>query len=334
MTRRQIRRITQRSPRAGKRPGDLIELTYHLTATVEAVTRGGTKSVIQKTGRIVDELIRAGEKAAGKISLVVKIFPVGLGPEVKKLARTAKGRFLPALEGPGEAFRLSGQTRRTGGIREARGIKNTDGSATIELAGYVQPSDAFPGDASEFRNAKHSNDFSQKLKSASEKSVGDIELTRRNSKTGRLETYEKAHLWGHGFGDEARDGIMYAPREFNQFWQNKGVEEWIRQCREVANRRGGNLVLRARARSYSPRLLKEKALASGKQTKKRINQNADEHVLKEVVYELLIESPDKPGVLQPFQRLEFEIPAPWEKDVPIKFPFDPNEALLEGLPDL
>ena len=39
-----------------------------------------------------------------------------------------------------------------------------------------------------------------------------------------LPTYEIAHLWGPGFGDEAWDGMMYAPRAVNQEWQNRGVE--------------------------------------------------------------------------------------------------------------
>jgi hypothetical protein len=338
-----IRKVARRKPLPKElaKPDDFLEFTSDVVAVVDEATRGGR--LIQKLDRFVDDWILRAKLLAGKSSIVARVFPVGRGPQVHALARPQRGRFLPKLEG-GEAFELTAETRRTGGVLEARGIKHDDGSAIIELGGYVlDPRQAFPGGAVLFREARSSNDFSNRVRSASEKSIGTILLTRRNPTTGQLKTYQVLHLWGFHFGDEARDGLMYGPEEFNQFWQNKGVEQWIRQCGEFANRQGGNLVLRARARSYSPRLLKEMELKSLKEAKeagldpgtlvrKRINQSANEHVLKEVVYELMIETIDEPGVFKPFHRLEFEIPPPWEKDSPIKLPFDPALAHLEPLP--
>lgn len=51
------------------------------------------------------------------------------------------------------------------------------------------------------------------------------------------EYYELAHLWGPGFGDESFY-IMLAPQDFNQIYQNKGIEEtlrsWYRQAQYMA----------------------------------------------------------------------------------------------------
>jgi hypothetical protein len=65
-----------------------------------------------------------------------------------------------------------------------------------------------------------------------------------------LPGYERAHLWGPGFGDEARDGIMYAPERLNQVWQNQGVEKRIRHMHELISRQGGRIDVVARARSF------------------------------------------------------------------------------------
>ena len=217
---------------------------------------------------------------------------------------------------------MTGETRRTGGILESRGRVNPDGSVTIEHCGVIQP---FPGGASNFRTAKSSNDFAKSGAGASSKSVGKSELKRPNPKTSKLETYEKAHLWGHGFGDEARDGIMYAPREFNQFWQNKGVEDWIRQLSEAARSKGGNLMLRAKATSISPRKLKGQEIKDGVQKKQRVQRSANEHILETVTYELFVETPAEPGVLQKLLQLDFEIPPPWEPNKKLNLPFNPGD---------
>ena len=65
-----------------------------------------------------------------------------------------------------------------------------------------------------------------------------------------LQGWEAAHLWGPGFGDEAAAGIFLAHRSINQIWQNQGVEEYLRQLRRLAARRGGVIRVRATATSY------------------------------------------------------------------------------------
>jgi hypothetical protein len=43
--------------------------------------------------------------------------------------------------------------------------------------------------------------------------------------------WELAHLWAPRFGDEAAAGIMWAPTEMNQTFQNHIVEPWITRLR-------------------------------------------------------------------------------------------------------
>ncbi len=68
-----------------------------------------------------------------------------------------------------------------------------------------------------------------------------------------LTDYEVAHLWGPGFGDEARDGMMYAPREMNQEFQNRFVESRLREMQSLAQKQGATIELTARCESYSLR---------------------------------------------------------------------------------
>jgi hypothetical protein len=59
-----------------------------------------------------------------------------------------------------------------------------------------------------------------------------------------LPGYHKAHLFGPGFGDEAYDGITYAPADFNLKWQNSGIEQEIRDLVEAAKPSGATIHLK------------------------------------------------------------------------------------------
>jgi len=65
-----------------------------------------------------------------------------------------------------------------------------------------------------------------------------------------LPSYRRLHLWGPGFGDEARLGIMYGPHEINAWWQNESVELVIRDLEKLTRDTEGELHLSARALSY------------------------------------------------------------------------------------
>jgi hypothetical protein len=61
------------------------------------------------------------------------------------------------------------------------------------------------------------------------------------------EEWEKAHLVGPGFGDEAAAGLMNAPKEMNQFYQNRGVEGWMRDLHSAVKAVGGRVTYKAKA---------------------------------------------------------------------------------------
>ncbi len=322
------RRVPGRSKKKLNTLGDLVVVAT--SGLDEAVGKDGTKAV-ESMRRFLRQIL-AGLREIRTVA--ARIFSVGTGPQVKRIipGESTKPGILRMLTGDQKSFPgMTFETRLTGGIREARGILNADASITIDMGGYVFP---FPGGATKFRTADKANDFSTLLRDTKGKSVGKHRLRRRNPKTGEFENYQKAHLWGHGFGDEARDGIMYAPAEFNQFWQRHGVEKWIRELSEKARKLKGNLVIRARATSYSPREITEQIIKDGKEVGKRVRAGDGEYLLKEVTYELFIETPDKPGVLQPFHKLEFEIPPPWEPHTPLTLPFNPDEIDNIPLPTL
>jgi hypothetical protein len=110
----------------------------------------------------------------------------------------------------------------------------------------------------------------------------------------RLPDYEVAHLWGPGFGDEARDGIMYAPREVNQKWQNHGIESRLRELRDLASEEGCTIELIVRAKSY-PR-----------------NIWYGHEMLKEVSYRFRVRYSD--GSTEPVARVDISVPPPKSRD--------------------
>jgi hypothetical protein len=65
-----------------------------------------------------------------------------------------------------------------------------------------------------------------------------------------LRGWQAAHLWGPGFGDEAAEGIMLAPREANLVWQNAKIEKFLRDMHRRAFAEGAEIQVRAVARSH------------------------------------------------------------------------------------
>jgi Domain of unknown function (DUF4157)/Bacterial toxin 4 len=104
-----------------------------------------------------------------------------------------------------------------------------------------------------------------------------------------LPTWQAAHLWGPGFGDEAAAGIMLAPSDVNLIWQNQGVESFLRDLQEMAAVEGASVHVRAVAISQ-PR-----TIAGGA-------------ALAEVQYEFSIERANGPSVR--VGRVGFTVDAP------------------------
>lgn len=53
--------------------------------------------------------------------------------------------------------------------------------------------------------------------------------------------WQKSHAVGPGFGDEAAAGLMEAPEEMNQLFQNRGVEGWMRDLHQSVKAAGGKV---------------------------------------------------------------------------------------------
>ena len=65
---------------------------------------------------------------------------------------------------------------------------------------------------------------------------------------GRDYQYDRAHLWGRQFGDEAAAGVMYAPKQFNTGRQ-RVLEETLKGMGQNLQQ-GERLMLAARATSF------------------------------------------------------------------------------------
>ena len=323
MSKDTVRKLTKRkNADTSDLPTNAFSFTTTVVNSIDSVSKGGTKAFNKKIDDFLAQFLRtAAKKTALQNKLTKLINKLGSGPPLKLIDAKAAGKYLARRTDNARRFEIPIDTRRTGGVLEGRGVEFADGSVEIELAGKIEESIAPLRAIENFKEAglKFENrDFSQKLNSPANKTAKDISL----------EGYERAHLWGHGFGDEARAGIMYAPKEFNRIWQNSGLETTIRDSGARIRAMGGELIVKAKARSYSPRDLINKAtkVISGKgQPLYRKNQ---EFLLKEISYEIFVKAPG--GRIERISRIDFEIPLPGSKE-PIKVPDIQGIELLERL---
>lgn len=76
-----------------------------------------------------------------------------------------------------------------------------------------------------------------------------------------VRTYQAAHLWGPGFGDEAYAGVLLAPADFNLKWQNAGIEDKIRGLFEYADPLGAEVRLFAMVKNHGHAVVRGNTLA-------------------------------------------------------------------------
>jgi len=117
------------------------------------------------------------------------------------------------------------KTARTGGIISiAKYSSNVESEGHIvEIVGWLKPALA------KRKNFQGRMDYFQR---------GELGLS---------EDWELAHLWAPRFGDEAGAGIMWAPIEMNQTYQNHLLESWLDCLRQAAP---GKVKLKAIAISW------------------------------------------------------------------------------------
>ena len=139
---------------------------------------------------------------------------------------------------------LSMETARTGGIRTVSGTRlRPDGAIEVEINGYIQePLPSHTG------SGPRPPDTAPRYESRLPRRANQMEVNGVS-----LRNYQASHLWGPGFGDEARAGIMWAPGLFNQRWLNLGVEDLIREMDVALALDGrGRVWVRAIAQSHPP----------------------------------------------------------------------------------
>lgn len=107
-------------------------------------------------------------------------------------------------------------TAGTGGIRRIHApIRHSDGSMEYCVEGYVLP------------KATARREFEDALPNPSSIIYNGIAIGG----------YDRAHLWGAGFGDEAAEGIMYAPSTINKSLQGR-IERRLREDFQPIEARG------------------------------------------------------------------------------------------------
>lgn len=158
----------------------------------------------------------------------------------------------------------------TGGIQSVEADRMQGGELRITINGTVQES--IGSDAPRFNN-------SSKLMRAHEVGLSH-------------EDWERAHVWGPGFGDEAAAGIFFASEEVNQLLQNRVAEDYIRTLASEASDRGGSVQLEVSAVRWNASDLPD------------AHRGGD--FLKSISYKIDVEGADGPKGL----RVEFSVKPP------------------------
>lgn len=230
-------------------------------ATSNKTTGDASKAPTQKKAA---SPIAPKKKAASSVGLSKQNAAPQSTKTPGKSATTQAARAQPAgtPRRTSKTVELTGETAGTGGIKEIKAERDADGSITVQITGEVKP--PIPR-----------VNFNAKVPSGKE--IG-------------LPGYDVAHLWGAGFGDEAFDGMMYAPKEVNRILQNEGIEGRLREYVKLS---GGTLVLQATAESYPRKTWR------------------GHDVLKEAEYRFGERRPDGTTLL--LTRVNISVPAPGSK---------------------
>ncbi len=170
----------------------------------------------------------------------------------------------------GVANELDQKIAGTGGIQTITADRMQTGELRVTISGTVQES--IGSDAPRFNS-------SSKLLRADEVGLSGDE-------------WERAHMWGPGFGDEAAAGIWYASEEVNQLLQNRVSEDFIRDLASQAAERGQTVNLEVTAERWSASDLPD------------AHRGGD--FLKSISYKINVEGPDSPGDM----RIEFSLNPP------------------------
>ena len=173
---------------------------------------GGTESSVSK------EAPKAKPKGPAKVKT-----PSAKRPAAPK--RGARVRIEPQIKDPHgmrqDLTNFDRQTAGTGGIDEISFLKDPEGSYAVKIKGRLKDG-LYRGKGPTPAGKVRAPNYNRSSKFVS------------NKEAGLDSNWENAHLWGPGFGDEAAAGMMKAPKSLNQWYQNQGVEGWMRDLRKAA----------------------------------------------------------------------------------------------------
>jgi len=195
------------------------------------------------------------------------------------------------------------QIAGTGGIeRIVVNPGTTEGRLAVTIEGEILPS----------RLARRAGNVSSRRRRAPDFNRSGSLFT--SAEAGLGPNWQRLHLWGPGFGDEAAAGMMWGPRQVNLVWQNDSIESYIRQLGELVYRRGGRTRVRATAIAW------ENPTPSG------WTAPQGESFLKAAEYEVTVIRPGEPGATI---RIHLEVAEPPGTGIR-SFSIDPPEAANLG----
>ena len=251
------------------------------TGVMKAAMVGAVRAYIIDRKKIID--FRRAKRLLRKVSDDARL----------KVLGTESGDFLDAVKLPkgAELMNVGDKLRRkrlrTGGVQEARAFRLKDSSTVLELGGTLDESISVLRKSLNVKNpatgridkvVNAAKDFASSLGAA----------TKRHWNGIVLDGYQRLHAWGHGFGDEARFAITYGSKEFNQAWQNKGIERSLRNVMQHVE--GASIELKVRVKTF-PQSTKQIDLPDDVRA---VRQGQGEFVLEEMSYDFTIKIPGKP----------------------------------------
>jgi len=265
-----------------------LRLLIRMLKKSKAKTAAARKKAMKKTRKALVQRIASAEKLARLRAALKRLNKVDRPPRRRK-PKEPSALLGEAPDAPpwsplydGDAF--SG-TRGTGGIQEMRAYETPQGGVQFDIGGELRPSISPIRRKLVHPDGVHKPiDYSRGENAGAAHGPGPAANRRYEGKQLRDATgksYERAHLWGHGFGDEARAGIMYAPPSINQAFQRQKIENFLIEQADIASKKGGKVSVVAKARSHPL-------------TDAGSNLKADrgEMLLSELVYEVDIVRPD------------------------------------------
>jgi hypothetical protein len=198
-------------------------------------------------------------------------------------------RAAPSLGGPLADFER--QTAGTGGIRSVKKGPNFNSRFSVTIEGEIKDP-MFRGKGTPPPGQIKAPDYNL---SSSLVSPAEMGLTPAD--------WQQSHLWGPGFGDEAAAGLMTAPTEMNQLFQNRGAEGLIRELYQEVKPAGGRVQVKATATAWdlpTPGGWKPPGFQGEflKEVEYRVHVELPGGASKDYVISIETKPPPNPGVLR------------------------------------